>query len=137
MTSTPTMASKAPKPDPEVLAKGKRRSFTAEYKSRILAEVDRCKHDGEIGALLRREGLYSSHLATWRAQRAEGGLAGLGRRRGPKPTPADPSAARIAELERENAKLRLRAEKAELLVDLQKKLAQILEQPSDESDESK
>jgi transposase len=121
-----------------VRAKGRRRSFDAEYKSRILAEADRCKHDGEIGALLRREGLYSSHLATWRAQRAEGGLAGLGRRRGPKPAPVDPSVARIAELEREVTKLRLRAEKAELLVDLQKKLAQILEeQSSEESGKSK
>ena len=137
MPTTPTMASKEPKPDPEVLAKGKRRSFTAEYKSRILAEADRCKHDGEIGALLRREGLYSSHLATWRAQRAEGGLAGLSRRRGPKPAPVDPNAARIAELEREVAKLRARAEKAELLVDLQKKLAQILKASSEEKDESK
>jgi transposase len=126
----------AAKPDPEVLAKGKRRSFTAEYKSRILAEADRCKQDGEIGALLRREGLYSSHLATWRAQRAEGGLASLGRKRGPKATPIDPSAKRIAELERENARLRVRAEKAELLVDLQKKLARILEQSAAPSGEN-
>jgi transposase len=126
----------AAKPDPEVLTKGKRRSFTAEYKSRILAEADRCKQDGEIGALLRREGLYSSHLATWRAQRAEGGLASLGRKRGPKPTPVDPSSTRIAELERENARLRVRAEKAELLVDLQKKLVRILEQSADQNGEN-
>jgi transposase len=133
MPTTPLMAGK---PDPEVLAKGKRRSFTAEYKSRILAEADRCKQDGEIGALLRREGLYSSHLATWRAQRAEGGLVSLGRKRGPKPAPVDPSAKRIAELEREVNRLRVRAEKAELLVDLQKKLAQILEQSADPSGEN-
>jgi transposase len=133
----PTTQTMAAKPDPEVLAKGKRRSFTAEYKSRVLAEADRCKHDGEIGALLRREGLYSSHLATWRAQRAEGGLASLGRKRGPKPTPFDPSAKRIAELEREVTKLRLRAEKAELLVDLQKKLAEILGHSAEPSGESK
>lgn len=134
MPKTRTMATK---PDPEVLAKGKRRSFTAEYKSRILAEADRCRKEGELGAMLRREGLYSSHLATWRAQRAEGGLAGLGRRRGPKPKPVDPSAARISELEHEVARLRLRAEKAELLVDLQKKLVQLLEQPSEDKGETR
>jgi len=65
------------RPDPEVVVKAQRRRFTAEYKHRILQEADACTHSGEIGALLRREGLYSSHLTTWRHQRARGELQGL------------------------------------------------------------
>lgn len=110
-------------------AKGQRRRFTAEYKRRILAEADRSKKPGEIAALLRREGLYSSHIANWRRARDRGELA-TGtppRKRGPKPKAVDPSAKRIGELERELAKARARAERAELLVEAQKKMAALLE----------
>ena len=119
----------------EVLAKAKRRRFTAEYKRRILREADRCREAGEIGALLRREGLYSSHVSAWRAARERGELGGPGaRKRGPEAKPADPSAKRIAELERENRRLRHRAERAEALVEVQKKLSQLLviELPQDD-----
>ena len=89
----------------EVVAKAQRRRFTAEYKRRILREADRCTHPGEIGALLRREGLYSSHLTTWRAARDRGEVAGLAPKpRGPKATPPDPRDKKIAEQEREIAR---------------------------------
>lgn len=91
-------------PDPELAERPKRRRFSAEYKLQILKEADACDKQGELGALLRREGLYSSHLSTWRAQREEGALGALERKRGRKP--ADPLAA-------ENAELRRRAERAE------------------------
>ncbi len=111
----------------EVLAKARRRVFSAEYKRRVLREADGCKKPGELGALLRREGLYSSHLAAWRAARRRGELAALGsKRRGPKPDRPDPRQKRIAELERENRRLRARAERAEALVEVQKKLSQLL-----------
>ena len=111
-------------PDPEVAPKAKRRQFSAEYKLRILAEADACTKRGEIGALLRREGLYSSHLDKWRTQRDRGALAGLrGQKRGRKP---DPQAAEIARLQRENEQLRSRLDRAEHIIDVQKKLAQLL-----------
>ena len=111
----------------EVLAKAKRRRFSLEYKRRILREADRCGKPGELGALLRREGLYSSSLSTWRTARDRGELGGQGtRRRGPQSRPPDPGAKRIAELERENRRLRQRAERAEALVEVQKKLAELL-----------
>ena len=111
-------------PDPEVTERPKRRRFTAEYKLRILREADACKGDGDLGALLRREGLYSSHLATWRQQRDEIAKAGLkARKRGPKPKGIDP---RVKRLERENARLRRRLEEAETIIDFQKKLSKLL-----------
>jgi transposase-like protein len=111
----------------EVLPKAKRRRFTLEYKRRILREADRCSKPGELGALLRREGLYSSSLSTWRAARDRGELGGEGtRKRGPVAKPPDPGAKRIAELERENRQLRQRAERAEALVEVQKKLSELL-----------
>lgn len=111
----------------EVLAKAERRRFTAEYKQKILREADHCKQPGEIGALLRREGLYWSNLTTWRKQRASGELAGLrGKRRGPARREKNPLAERVRELERENARLKRRAERAEGLVELQKKVSEIL-----------
>ena len=111
----------------EVLAKAKRRRFTLEYKRRILQEADRCHNRGEVGALLRREGLYSSSLSMGRAARERGELTGRGsRRRGPGAKPADPGAKRIAELERENRRLQRRAERAEALVEVQKKLSELL-----------
>ncbi len=121
-------------PDPEVPAKARRRRFTAKYKLHILAKVERCSKPGEIGALLRKEGLYSSHLSKWRRQRDEGSWAGLTpKKRGRKPRPIDPQARRVAELERENGRLRDRLEKAETIIDMQKKLSQLLGSAEKES----
>jgi transposase-like protein len=111
-------------PDPEVAERAKRRRFTAEYKLRILREADACKRDGDLGALLRREGLYSSHLATWRRQRDEIAKAGLkARKRGPKTKAVDP---RVKQLERENDRLKQRLEQAETIIAFQKKLSKLL-----------
>ncbi len=111
-------------PNPEVLPKAKRRQFSTAYKLRILAEADACTERGEIGALLRREGLYSSHLTDWRRQRERGDLSEQGsRKRGRKPAP---QAAELARLRRENERLRGRLERAEKIIDVQKKLAQLL-----------
>jgi transposase len=123
-------------PDPEVAARGQRRRFTNDYKLRIVKEADQCKGHGEVGALLRREGLYSSHLATWRSARDRGELTPgkSAKKRGPKPKAVDPNAKRIAELELENAKLKARAEKAEFLVEMQKKMAALLRR--EEEDET-
>ena len=99
----PTATSAATAPDPEVPAKAQRRRFTAAYRLRILKQADACKRAGELGALLRREGLYSSHLANWRRQREQGALRDMrGRRRGPTPRPSDP---RVKQLEAENRRL--------------------------------
>ena len=114
-------------PDPEVPAKARRRRFTAKYKLRILAKADRCSKPGDVGKLLRQEGLYSSLLARWREQREAGALAALTpKKRGRKPRPVDPQAKRVAELERENARLRQRLEKAETIIEVQEKLSLIL-----------
>ena len=111
----------------EVLAKAERRRFTAEYKVKVLREADRCKQPGEIGALLRREGLYWSNLTTWRKQRESGELAGLSaRKRGPQRREKIPLAERVRELERDNMRLKRRAERAEGIVELQKKVSEIL-----------
>jgi len=111
-------------PDPEVTPKAKRRRFNAEYKLHILAEADNCTQPGEIGALLRREGLYSSHLTTWRRQREEGQLQGLsGKKRGRK---ADPQAAELAKLRQENEQLQARLQQAETIIEVQKKLSGLL-----------
>jgi len=121
-------------PNPEVTLKAKRRTFTAEYKLAILAEADSCRESGEIGALLRREGLYSSHLATWCRQREVGGLAGLtSKKRGRKP---DEQAAENATLRRENARLRKQLAQADLIIAAQKKLAQVLETLTAEAEPS-
>ena len=119
-------------PNPEVPERAKRRRFSSEYKLRIVQEADRCS-PGEVGALLRREGLYSSHLTVWRRQRDEGALASLSRKRGRK---AKRSAEEI-ELERlrlENDRLRERLRQVELIVATQKKVA-ALEQALKEADE--
>jgi len=116
--------------DVQVAAKPRRRTYTAEYKRRILKEVDACTAPGAIGALLRREGLYTSHLVVWRRARRRGELAALApKRRGRKPTPVDPRDRKIAELERQLAQVTGRAERAEALVELQKKLAALLGRP--------
>ena len=114
-------------PEVEVLAKACRRRFTAEYKRQILREADACTAPGAIGALLRREGLYSSHLTTWRAQRERGELTGLTpKKRGPAPKPQNPLAAKVAALERAVSREQARADRAEALVELQKKVAELL-----------
>ncbi|WP_242050362.1 IS3 family transposase [Oculatella sp. FACHB-28] len=108
-------------PNPEVLEKAQRRIHTAEYKLRILQETDTC-NEGQIGAILRREGLYSSHLTTWRRQRQAGQLAALtDNKRGRKPTPENPLSAEVERLRRENQRLGQRLEQAELIIDIQKK----------------
>ncbi len=108
------------------MAKPERRRFTAEYKVRVLREADALSGRGEIGALLRREGLYSSNLTQWRKQRERGEMEGLSRKRGPLPKPRSPLAEKVRVLERENARLKARAERAEGLVELQKKVSEIL-----------
>jgi len=114
-------------PDPEVKATKPRRRFTAKYKLGILAEVDACTSKGQIGAILRREGLYSSHLTTWRRQREEGILNGLSpRKRGRKAKEVNPLAKRVAELERENRKLDKKLKQAEIIIEFQKKISQML-----------
>ena len=123
----------------EVSSKATRRRFTAKYKARILAEADACTKKGELGALLRREGLYSSHLASWRSARAQHGDEGLKpQRRGPKPRSASEIATdkRVIQLERELRRATARAERAEGLVALQKKVAELLGMPLAESDEN-
>lgn len=112
-------------PDPQVPEKAQRRRFSAEYKLSILEEADCCAEPGEVGSLLRREGLYSSLLSEWRKQREAGALKELSKKRGRKPR-QDPSAKRVAELERENARLRNKLKQAETIIDVQKKLSQAL-----------
>ena len=115
----------------EVTEKAKRRAFTAEYKRKIVKEAEACKGPGEIGALLRREGLYSSHLTTWRQARDRGELApgAAAKKRGPKAAPVDPRDKKIAEMERQIAKLTTRAERAEAIAEIQKKLAALFGRP--------
>lgn len=113
--------------DPAVSERPVRRRFTAEYKLRMLREADRCTEPGQLGALLRREGLYSSHLTTWRHQREEGTLAGLTpKRRGRKPAPDAPLVAENERLRRENQRLVAKLRQAETIIEVQKKLSEIL-----------
>jgi hypothetical protein len=124
----------------EVSSSAKRRFFTAEYKRKVLQEADACTKQGEIAALLRREGLYSSHLTAWRRLREAGELSGLAaKKRGPKARPADERDRRIVELERALAKQTARAEKAELIAEIQKKLGELvgLKMPDPNSTEKK
>lgn len=125
-------------PDPEVVPKASRRSFSAAEKLRILNEADACAQPGQIGALLRREGLYSSHLVKWRRLRAAGQLQALTPQpRGPKPTAPEPLAEELAQLRKENARLQARLTQAEMIIDVQKKVAQLLgaNLPTPHSDE--
>jgi transposase len=106
-------------PDPEVPAKARRRRFSAEYKLAILREADACTQPGEIGALLRREGLYSSHLVDWRRQRDAGALQALARRRGR--APADPVNLEVERLRRDNQRLAARLDQAQRIIQIQGK----------------
>ena len=126
-------------PDPEVPEKKPRRKYTAKYKLRILEEADACTQLGQIGALLRREGLYSSSLTTWRRQREKGLLQGLTpKKRGRKEKEINPLSKRVSQLEKENRRLEQKLKKAELIIEAQKKMSEILgiAQDLNESDES-
>jgi len=116
-------------PDPEVDAKPRRRTFTAEYKRRFLREADAAKARGELGALLRREGLYSSVLSTWRRERDAATQAAFSRPRGPKPS-RSPETAEIEKLRRRNQHLEEELRKAQIVIDVQKKVARLLRQPA-------
>jgi len=126
----------SPAQEVEVLAKPQRRKFTVDYKLRILREVDRCKQPGEVGALLRREGLYWSSVSRWRKAWENGELSRAGaKKRGPIRKPVDERDKRIAELEREVKRFRARAERAEALVEVQKKVSELLGVELPETDE--
>jgi transposase len=123
------MSMNTSEPEIEVAAKATRRRFMVEYKRTILRQADACRTPKAVGALLRRQGLYSSHLTTWRAARERGELAGSAKKRGPARRVADPRDKRITELERESTRWRKRAERAEALVELQKNVAALLGTP--------
>jgi transposase len=113
-----------PKTSPEVSEKATRRRFTRAYKEQILAEADQCTDSGQLGELLRREGLYSSNLTLWRRQRDSGSLAP--RQRGRKPNPNRKEAQELAKLRRDNARLTERLRQAELIIDVQKKVSEMM-----------
>ena len=130
MERTESVGEERTAPSSEVLEKPVRRRFTVEYKLRILREADACTEPGMLGELLRREGLYSSHLSTWRRQRDEGALAGLApKRRGRKPKPKNPLADENEQLRRENQRLKEKLRQAELIIDVQKKVSEMLNIP--------
>lgn len=120
-------AAEALRPDPEVVPAAKRRTFSKAEKLRILAAADACVAPGDIGALLRREGIYSSHLATWRKQRQQANeTAALERKRGPKVDAGAAEERRMQALEKEVKRLRAKLVKADLIIDVQKKLSTLL-----------
>jgi transposase-like protein len=121
-------------PDPEVVEKKPRRRFTAAYKLRILKEYEACSEPGQIGTLLRREGLYHSNISTWRKQRDQGALQGLTpRKRGRKAKKPDPMAQKLARLERENRQLTKKLKQAETIIEVQKKISEILGIPQEKT----
>ena len=123
----PRTTPRAPAPDPEVLAKPRRRQYSAAYKVRILEEADRCSQPGDVGRLLRREGLYSSHLVVWRKARRDGTLLGLApKKRGRKPGARNPLQNRVDALEAEVARLRKQLATAETILEVQGKVAGLL-----------
>jgi transposase len=113
-------------PDPELVEQAKRRRFTAEYKARILAEADGCTRPGEVGELLRREGLYTSHLTYWRKQRRDGALKELGKPRGRKP--ADKRDAEIVALTRKLERAEAELAKARRVIEIQGNVSALLEE---------
>jgi len=133
-TTVPAAVPLVEKGEAEVLAKAKRRTFTAAEKLRVLGEADACTKRGEIGALLRREGIYSSSMTAWRRARERGEL-GATKKRGPAARARDDRDRKIVELERELRRATARAERAEALVEIQKKLAKVLGLSVDESGE--
>ena len=126
VVAVPRRTSTTTRPDPEVPARAKRRRFTARYKLRILEEAEACRAPGEVGALLRREGLYSSQLTQWRRARREGSLKALAKPRGPKGRRRDEVAVENEQLRKENARLRRRLEQANTILEIQKKASEIL-----------
>lgn len=115
--------------DTEVTQKPLRRQYRYEYKERLLAEIDACREPGQVGAILRREGLYSQLISKWRQQLKRHGQAGLmPQKRGPK---AAASTGELARLQRENERLRQRLERAELIIEVQKKVSQMLGLPTE------
>jgi transposase-like protein len=136
-TSPPKVVSISKPPDPEVPEKKPRRRFTTAYKLRILKEYDACAKPGEIGALLRREGLYSSNINTWLRQRDEGVLHGLSpKKRGRKAKKVNPLAQENARLERENKKISEKLKQAETIIEVQKKISEILGIPQNNNGET-
>lgn len=139
--ATPVMTSAArrrepvgvDRPDPEVPERAKRRRFTAQYKLDVLRELDACNEPGQVGAVLRREGLYSSHIVEWRRQRDAGALRELGRKRGRKP--AGPLERKVDRLERQNVRLRRRLGQAEKIIEVQGKLSELLGIPFSQTSE--
>jgi transposase-like protein len=124
----------ARRPNPEVLARPKRRTYTGEYKQQVLAEADAARGSGEIGAVLRRHGLYSSHLTKWRKERKAGILEGLApQKRGPK-SKINPLTAENQKLRRDNERLADRLRKAEIVIEVQKKVAMLLGLPIAETE---
>ncbi len=118
-----------PAPDPEVCPKATRRRFSAREKLRIVEAADGCRASGEIGALLRREGIYSSQLSTWRKQRAAGTLQALAPHKRGRKGPVDEREAELVQLRRENERLQARLAQAETIIEVQKKLSQLLGLP--------
>ena len=115
------------RPDPEVVAKPKRRRFTAAYRLRVVEEADRCTAPGDVGRLLRREGLYSSHLAAWREARRDGALRGLSsKKRGAKPKANNPLEPQVRALEAKVVRLEQELHKAHTILDVQGKVAGLL-----------
>jgi hypothetical protein len=127
-------------PDPEVPEKKARRKFTAKYKLQVLEEADACTEPGQLGAFLRHKGLYFSNLTTWRRQRDEGLLDALSpKKRGRKGKEKNPLTQKVAELERENERLKLKLKKAETIIDVQKKISEILgisQDPTEDEEKS-
>jgi transposase-like protein len=120
------------RPDPEVPEKKLRRKFTAQYKLEIIGKVEQCTQPGEVGALLRKEGLYSSNLTTWKRQQAAGLLAALSpRKRGRKKAEVNPLVQKVAQLEREKERLQRKLKQAETIIEVQKKISEILGIPQD------
>ncbi len=117
--------SAAAAPDPEVVDKPSRRRFSPTYKLRIVEEADRCTEPGGVGRLLRREGLYSSHLTTWRKAARDGSLSALSKKRGRKPE-RNPLDEKVGKLERQNTRLENELRKAHLIIDVQGKVAGLL-----------
>ena len=128
LINNPNGSEPVTQPEPEVVPKATRRSFSAAYKLRIVEEADQCTEHGQIGAMLRREGLYSSQLATWRRQREAGVLQGMAPKKRGRKADLDAKDIELAALRRENERLQKQLEQAELIIGAQKKLAEALEQ---------
>ena len=138
-TGIPLVDAEIDPPDPEVPEKKPRRKFTAQYKLEVLKKADACTQPGQVGALLRAEGLYSSNLTHWRKQRAKGQLNALSpKKRGRKAITPNPLAKKVAELERQNRKLTRKLKQAETIIEVQKKISEILGVPLEDpnSDEN-